>query len=363
MPGSAVSLVASALVVFSSLATAAEEFSVTRLSDGGSGERVFAIVRNDPPGFAVESNSGFIECRDQIVVVDAQSNEATTRRVLAAIRKHSDKPVRYLINTHWHDDHIVGNRIYREAFPNMRVVAHQESLVYLPGDGKKNRDRFHRAIPDALAGLRATLQSGKTAAGQPLTDEQRASLVSDIRLGEDYSTVPDDFTPVLADVSVSEKLEMREPGCAIDVLPLGNAHTTGDLVVHVKGASVVFVGDMIGWPVPLVGADQSRVREWSGTLQRVRGLGAKIIVPGHGPVMRDYTHLDRISTLMTTVTQRVDAVRAHGETLEVARSRIDLSDVRRQFAGDSPVHGALFDAYVTGPAVTNAWNIPAGPGN
>jgi cyclase len=353
VPGSAVSLVASSLLAFSSLAVAAEEFSVARLGDG-----VFAIVRNDPPGFAVESNSGFIECRDHIVVVDTQSNEATTRRVLAAIRKQSDKPVRYVVNTHWHDDHIVGNRIYREAFPSVRFVAHQESLTYLPGDGKKNRDKFHRGIPDALVGLRKTLESGKTSKGQPLTDEQRASLTSDIRLAEGYMTVPDDFTPVLADVPVSKKLQIREPGCAIDVLPLGNAHTTGDVVVHVADANVVFVGDMIGWPVPLVGADQSRVREWSGTLRRVRDLGAKVIVPGHGPVMRDYSHLDRISVLMSTIAQRVDEARARGESLEIGRSRIDLSDLRRQFAGDSPVHAALFDAYVAGPAVTNAWNLP-----
>jgi glyoxylase-like metal-dependent hydrolase (beta-lactamase superfamily II) len=347
-------LVAGLLLAFSSLAAAAEEFSVVRL-----GEQVFAIVRNDPPGFAVESNSGFIECRDQLVVVDTQSNEATTRRVLAAIRKQFSKPVRYVINTHWHDDHIVGNRIYREAFPDVRFVAHRESLSYLPNQGKTNRDKFHRAIPDALAGLRKTLQSGKNSAGQPLTDEQRASLASDIHLAEGYLTVPDDFTPVLADVPVGEKLEIREPDCAIDVLSLGNAHTTGDLVVHVPAARAVFVGDMIGLPVPLVGADQSRVREWSGTLQRVRDLGAKVIVPGHGPVMRDYAQLDRISALMATITQRVDEARARGDTLEIARGRIDLSDLRRQFAGDSKVHATLFDAYVAGPAVTNAWNLPA----
>lgn len=59
----------------------------------------------------------------------------------------------------------------------------------------------------------------------------------------------------------------------------------------------------------------------------------------------------------SSATQRVDEARAGGKTLEAARGQIDLSDLRRQFAGDSPVHGALFDAYVAGPAVTNAWNI------
>jgi cyclase len=354
MRGCSVSLIASWLLASPTLAAQIEDFSVTRLSD-----KVFAVIRLEPPGFAVESNSGFIECGDQVVVVDAQSNEASTQRVLAAIRSHSSKPVRHVINTHWHDDHIVGNRVYREAFPAVRFVAHQQSLTYLPGDGKKNRDQFHRAIPDALDGLRKTLQSGKTRAGEPLSGEQRASLESDIRLAEGYLTVPDDFVPVLADIPVSDNFSIRESGCAIDVLAPGNAHTTGDLVVHVVHAGVVFVGDMIGVPVPLVGAEQSRVREWSGTLDRVRGLGAKIFIPGHGPVIQDpgQIQLERVATLMATIVRRVDEARARGETLEVARGRIDLSDLRKQFAGSSPVHAALFDAYVTGPAVTNAWNI------
>ncbi|MET0535065.1 MAG: MBL fold metallo-hydrolase [Steroidobacter sp.] len=345
--------IAGLLLAGSSLAHAVEEFSVAQLSDN-----VFAVVRNDAPGYAVESNSGFIDCGDRLVVVDTQSNEATTRRALAAIRERTDKPVRYVINTHWHDDHIVGNRIYREAFPAARFVAHERSLTYLPGEGKQSRDKFHRGIPEVLAGMRRVLKAGKIGADRPLRDEQRASLESDIRLAEGYLTVPDDFVPVLADIPVSGKFSIHEASCWIDVLALGNAHTTGDLVVHIADARVVFVGDIIGLPVPLVGAEQSRVREWSGTLQRIRELGAKVIVPGHGPVMRDYAQLDRTSVLMTTIVERVDKARSRGETLELARGRIDLSDQRQQFAGDSQLLWLLFDAYVTGPSVTNAWNFP-----
>jgi glyoxylase-like metal-dependent hydrolase (beta-lactamase superfamily II) len=352
MHGRFISFVIIASLGCANLAAAAEEFSIAPLSKG-----VFAIVRNDPPGFAVESNSGFIECGEHLVVIDAQSNEATTRRVLAAIRSRSAKPVKYVINTHWHDDHIVGNQVYREAFPAVKFVAHQQSLTYLPGEGKKNRDQFHRALPEAIAGLRKTLEAGKTGAGQPSSDEQRASLESDIRLGEGYMSVPDDFVPVLADVPVSTWFMIREAGCSIDVLALGDAHTTGDLVVHIPDRRVVFVGDIVGWPVPLVGAEQSRVRAWGGTLQRILDLNASMVVPGHGPVMRDYAHLDRIKMLMTTIAQRVDDARLKNETLEAARSRIDLSDLRQEFSNGSPVHAALFDAYVAGPAVTNAWKI------
>jgi glyoxylase-like metal-dependent hydrolase (beta-lactamase superfamily II) len=333
-------------------ASAAEEFTVSRLQDG-----VFAVLRNDPAGFAVESNAGFIECGEYVVVVDAQSNDATTSRVFAAIKRHTNKPVRYLINTHWHDDHIVGNRIYRDAFPSIKFIAHAAAVEYLPTQGKQNRDQFHRAIPGVLDSFRKSLETGKDSAGQPLSAEQRRSLESDIRLGEGYASVPDDFAAILPDIPVQDRYSIRETGCAIDVLALGNAHTTGDVVVHLPEQRVVFVGDMVGWPVPLVGPEQSRVREWGATLKRVRDLKANVIIPGHGPVMSDNWNIDRTIDLMTAITQRVDEVRASSDSLEAARKRIDLSDLRRQFVSASKVNGTLFDGYVAGPAVTNVWNF------
>ncbi|MFC4308846.1 MBL fold metallo-hydrolase [Steroidobacter flavus] len=333
---------------------AAQQFTVTKLRDN-----VFTVLRGDPPGLAVESNAGFIECADHVIVVDAQSNDATTSQVLAQVRLYTNnKPVRYLINTHWHDDHIVGTHIYKDAFPGMKVIGSVASLSYLPNQGKQNRDQFHRAIPEVLERFRKTLETGKTSAGKPLSDEQRRSLESDLRLGEGYATVPDDFVAILPDIGVQDKYSIRDKGCAVDVIAIGNAHTTGDLVVHLPEQSVAFVGDVVGWPVPLVGAEQSRVRDWARTLKRIRDLKAATVVPGHGPLMRDNAQIDRIIDLMTAIPQRVDAERAKGGSLEEVRTRIDLSDFRRQFANGSEVNGALFDAYVTGPAVTNAWNYP-----
>ena len=340
------------LLTLTGVAHAADEFSITRLKGN-----VFAVMRNDPPGYAVESNSGFIECAEHLVVVDAQSNDATTGRVLAAIRRHTNKPVRYLINTHWHDDHIIGNRVYRDAFPSMRFIGHAASLEYLPTQGKQNRQQFHRAIPGVLESFRAALGSGRTSSGKSLSEEQRRSLESDIRLGEGYATVPDDFVAILPDIPVKDKHSIRDAGCVVDVLALGSAHTTGDLVVYLPEQDVAFVGDIVGWPVPLVGPDQSRVREWAGTLTRIRNLKAAMIVPGHGPVMRDHAHIDRTIDLMSTITQRVDEVRTGSDTLEAARAGINLSDLRRKFAAGSEVNGALFDGYVAGPAVINVWNI------
>jgi cyclase len=106
----------------------ARKFEVVKVADG-----IYAALRKEPPGFAVESNSVFIVCEEDVIVVDAQSNYASTREVLAALRGVTNKPVRYVINTHWHDDHIVGNRVYAEAFPGLEFIAHAR----LPAFGRR----------------------------------------------------------------------------------------------------------------------------------------------------------------------------------------------------------------------------------
>src|SRR3982750_1025485 len=116
----------------------AEKFEVVKVADG-----VYAAIRKEPPGFAVESNSVFIIREDGVGVVDAQSNIASTKAVLAALRKLTDKPVKYVINTHWHDDHIIGNQVYADAFPNVEFIAHAKTRAYLPTDGMTNRKKFH----------------------------------------------------------------------------------------------------------------------------------------------------------------------------------------------------------------------------
>jgi glyoxylase-like metal-dependent hydrolase (beta-lactamase superfamily II) len=51
--------------------------------------------------------------------------------VLAALRKPTDKTARYVINTHWHDDHIIGNQVYRDAFPGVEFIAHENTRLCL----------------------------------------------------------------------------------------------------------------------------------------------------------------------------------------------------------------------------------------
>src|SRR4030095_13667608 len=80
----------------------ARNFEVQKLAEG-----VYGVIRKDPPGFMVDANNVFIINDDDVIVVDANGAPSITKEVLAALRKLKKKPVRYVVNTHWHDDHII----------------------------------------------------------------------------------------------------------------------------------------------------------------------------------------------------------------------------------------------------------------
>jgi cyclase len=314
-------------------------------------------VRKDPPGFAVESNSLFVVGDDGVIVVDAQSNAATTRETLAALRALTDKPVKFVINTHWHDDHVVGNQVYSEAFPGVQFVAHAATRAYLPAEGASNRRKWHEGgLSQFVEMLRNLVRDNKSLAGGALDEEERVSYLSDVSLGEGYMTVPANYEPTLPTVTLEEKLTLYQGSRAVEILFLGRGHTSGDVVVRLPRENVVAAGDLVVWPVPFVGSDQSHVSDWGAALEKLSALKPSVILPGHGPLMRDDSYVRQVARLMDSVSRQTREAVSRGETLEAARKSVKLDEFRKLFAGESHLKNTLFTMYVEGPAVASAYN-------
>ena len=303
----------------------------------------------------VDANSVFIINDNDVVVVDTSGAPATAREVLAALRKLTDKPVRYVVNTHWHDDHIIGDPVLREAFPGVEFIGHSRMREYLPGTGAVNRKKFLEGAAGGRDFLRGLLEKNRNITGGEITAEERESYTSDIRLVELALSEASGTELTLPTITLEERLTLSRGNRVIDIRHLGRGHTGGDIVVHLPREGIVITGDLVVWPVPLVGSDQSHIGDWSATLERLQLLRATTIVPGHGPVMRDDSYVKLMASLFASIKQQVDAAVSRGETLEQARKGMNLDDYRKQFAGDSPVRKVLFDTYVAQPGVAAAY--------
>ncbi|HSH14758.1 MAG TPA: MBL fold metallo-hydrolase, partial [Verrucomicrobiae bacterium] len=122
-----------------------------------------------------DCNSAIVILDDGVLVVDSQTSPLGARAVLAEIRKLTTKPVRWLVNTHWHSDHVLGNQVYQEAFPQVMILAHRNT----------HRDFFKRTVPalkEDREGMAAWLERARKALetgeadGQKLTDQQKEAV-------------------------------------------------------------------------------------------------------------------------------------------------------------------------------------------
>ena len=116
---------------------------------------------------------------DAVAVIDSGHHPRLTRRIAAEIRALTPKPVRYLVNTHWHNDHVSGNFVFAEAFPGVTIVAHAFTSQVM------DRDMSAFQGPNCILfletqskPLREALANGTGADGKPLTEARRKRLES-----------------------------------------------------------------------------------------------------------------------------------------------------------------------------------------
>ncbi|MGZ5106113.1 MAG: MBL fold metallo-hydrolase [Usitatibacter sp.] len=301
----------------------------------------------------VSGNSVVVVGDDAVLVVDTGHHPSLTRRMIDDIRKLTPKPVRYVVNTHWHADHVVGNSVYAEAFPGARFIATQFTAGMIEKDAGAyvgpSCQAFLRVQSKAL---REGLAAGVGPDGTPLTPARRARLESIV---EDADAGMQDCLDAKLrgiDIGFEDRVTLRLGRRDVQVMFLGRANTAGDAVVYVPDVKVLAVGDILVHPFPF--AFQSFIGEWAKVLRRIEAMDAAAIVPGHGPVMRDRKYLVEVAELMESIDSQVRAAYQPGKPLADVRKDVDLAAFRAAIAGDDPILRANFDA-MADSAVARAW--------
>ncbi len=340
------------LLFFTRAIAVTPQFKIEKLADG-----VYAAIRTEPPGLTVNANCVFIINDNDVVVVDSTLTPGTAREAIDALKQLTKKPVKYVINTHWHDDHILGNAAYRDAFPGVEFIGHAALLDYLPTTGLSNRKgaMSEQGYPGFIKALKSRLESNESVFGGVMNEEERLAYQGTLDIAERYMAENPGVEVVLPTTTVKESLTLKHGKRTIEIRYFGRGHTSGDLVVFLPKERVAITGDLVVWPVPYVGSPQSHPGEWSKTLDQIVALSPTRIVPGHGPVLKDDSQLKAMSKLFAFIDEQVRAGVKRGESLEQIRKTLDLDSYREIFAGESRMRKLIFRNYVVGPAVEAAY--------
>ena len=322
-------------------------------------EGVYAFIAPDSKTPYFNGNTLVVIGDEGVLVVDSGDALPVTRNTIAEIRRLTPLPVRFLVNTHWHWDHALGNGEYRAAFPGVTILSTTATRALMDTKGRANLADSIAAIPPYLESLRKTLAAGVRRDGTPLAPGDRESLQAQLDdLGRGVQCYKE-AQVALPDVTFDRELTVRLGRRAVTLLAFGPGNTPGDAVVYVPDARVAASGDLVVAPTPF--AYDSAIFEWPAAMRRLMALDAAIIVPGHGPVMRDWAYARMMTELLESIGAQVRGAVARRLSLEDTRNAVDVAALRARIVGADPILARNFDQFFLTPAVDAAYKDVQGP--
>lgn len=245
------------------------------------------------------SNAGLVTAHDTSLLVDTLFDMRLTRDMLDAMRPITDSnPIEQAFNTHGNGDHWFGNSLLPDGIPIVATAGALEDM---------------KAAPAAAVNF----------------------LFNELELGPEFTAFAErsmrkfDFASVIERLptnSFEGRHELQVGDRSVNLIELGPAHTHGDAIAHVPDASVVFTGDILfieGTPIMWAGP----VSNWLTACDRIIELGARTIVPGHGPVT-DESGVRDVQRYLRYVRDEASKRRDAGMDDEAAADDIDISDFR-----------------------------------
>ena len=285
-----------------------------------------------------------------ILVVDTGQFLDNARRIVADIRALSPKPVTHIVNTHWHGDHLLANQVFKEAFPGARIVAHPFTIA----EGAKRYADYAEKTGKQLPIL--IDQARKRAEDPASTADEKLWLTRTVECAD--KVLPDvamiRYTP--PDTPVDGEMRVDLGGIEAVIRHIGTGNTPGDLVVWIARDRVVASGDMVVAPVPYA-IGSAGVEAWARTLGELRRIGAAVIVPGHGPVMRDAGYLRDVEELLIATRTQLGDMLARGVSRADAARQLDVKAFRDKHV-TTPMRRQAFERFFVQAAIAEVWPKP-----
>jgi glyoxylase-like metal-dependent hydrolase (beta-lactamase superfamily II) len=237
-----------------------------------------------------DPNTGVVVGDDSVMVIDAQATPLMAREVIRRIRGVTSKPIKYVVLTHYHAVRVLGASAYKAE----HIIASQATLELIRERGAQDMKSEIGRFP---------------------------------RLFRGAETIPGLTWPTLA---FSGELTLRMGSLEVRVLHPGAGHTAGDTIVWVPSQKVLFSGDLVEYEAGIYTGD-AHFEAWPSTLQRLRDLRPKALVPGRGPALTTPAACDRaiaytqdfVRGLYEVARRGVKARKSLKEVYAMARRRMD----------------------------------------
>jgi len=270
----------------------------------------------------VVGNSSVIVNDDDVIIVDDHVSPAAAWVLLDEIKTLTNKPVRTVINTHFHYDHAHGNQIFDST---VSIIGHEFTREMLTG-GKSAEMPLYKNYVTGLPNQIADLRQRAASEADPAA---KARLQTQLQTAENNAASQAELKPTPPNVTLRTNMTLYRGSREIQVRFLGRAHTAGDLVVYLPKEKIVITGDML--TSTLSNMSDAFVDEWVTTLDELKKPDFTTVLPGHGEAFTDKAKIDYFQAYLRDVWTEVSRLKRQGVSAEETARRADLTKHRDHF--------------------------------
>ena len=305
-------------------ASAQDLFDIKPVADG-----VYAAISK--PAYKVNCNAVIILLGDSVLVVDTHSKPSAARALIAQIKKLTDKPVRYVVNTHFHWDHYQGNEAYPSSWPaGIEIISSEATRNNIQRLGIPRVKHEIITMPAEIDQLKVDLTKAST-------QQQKESIGGNLKEAEAYLAELKSMQVTLPTLTFDRSLILHRANRTVEILWLGRGHTDGDVWVFLPKEKILVCGDALhGW-TPFMG--DSYPYDWIKTLNAAEQLDFEYAIGGHGDVMKGKQKFELWKRYFQDLMDLTSAAYAGGSSLEETKKNVSAALVARysdQFTATFP---------------------------
>ena len=283
-------------------------------------------------GYVSGTNSVAIVGTDGVLVYDTFTRPSEARELLRMIRSITTLPVRYVVNSHWHPDHWSGNEVFAEAYPGVQIVATARTAEHMRNVAPAWFTTFGNRL--------ARMERERAARAEPLAPDKDAEELIQIAFLREAVTVRRTYPTLTYREELTLHLGDREVRLSS---VQGDARDT--TMIYLPRERIAAVGDVLVYPMAW-DANRYEMSTWLDSLRDLERMDVAMIVPGHGPLLRDKKYVVLVIELFETIRSQVQAALRGGAVApDDAVAALSVGGLRERFARLAPGAAEEFDAY------------------
>lgn len=258
---------------------------------------------------------------NDVLLVDTGTTPRSARALVADVKRLTDKPIRTVVNTHWHYDHTDGNSVFG---PDVQIIATDYVRRQIENFDVLHNEPFRTSTMTAGPALIDAFKKQLAAATDPGQKAALRKKLADTEMAQkEFEHDKTEIKPTPPNRTYAKKLVLHRGSREIDLLFLGRGHTAGDTVVFLPREHIVCTGDLMESRIAYMGS--AYFDEWLTTLDALKRLDFQVDLPGHGAPFTDKGLITEFQSYLRDLLEQARKLRAQGVSADDAAKRVDLT--------------------------------------